>query len=596
VAKEICGETKGKRQKERETWWWSEEVKIAIAEKKKYFKEWQRERTEEAKQQYKEKARQAKRSVRSAKDQAWQEWCQEIHTTEGRQKMFRLAKQMRKEIKDTTGAKYIKDEAGNIKVEEEEIKSRWKRYFTELLNEENPYELGEEDTTHGPINCVTAEEIKKALKGMKKGKAPGPSGLSSDLLKAAGDIGVNEMVKICQGIQEREIMPEEWGDSLTIPIYKGKGDALLCGKYRGVRLLEHGMKVWEKVLEDRLKKIIKINECQFGFQQGKSTTDAIFILRQVQERYLEKKKMLYHVFVDLEKAFDRVPRETISWALRRQGVPESLVNQVMALYVGTRSRVKTMAGTSEEFDIGVGVHQGSALSPLLFITVMEEATREGRRDGLWELLYADDLVLSAETKEEAIEQFNNWKRKTEKKGLKINMEKTKVMVSGKKAKDQIRTGKYPCSVCNRGVGVNSILCERCKRWCHRKCSGLRNVNEAGENYHCPTCVRGEVEEEEEREGLEVNGGVLEEVDSFCYLGDMLGCEQGAERAVRTRISSAWNKWREIASLLVNQRIPLAVRGCIRPVLLYRVETWMLTKQMEELLEKCDDRMLRYMAG
>ncbi len=64
----------------------------------------------------------------------------------------------------------------------------------------------------------------------------------------------------------------------------------MCGKYRGVRLLEHGMKLWEKILEKRLREIVKIEDIQFGFQQDRSTTDAIFAMRQLQERYMEKKK------------------------------------------------------------------------------------------------------------------------------------------------------------------------------------------------------------------------------------------------------------------------------------------------------------------
>ncbi len=85
----------------------------------------------------------------------------------------------------------------------------------------------------------------------------------------------------------------------------------------------------------------------------------------MQERYKEKKKMLYHVFVDLEEAFDRVPREVIAWALRRLMVPERLIKLVMELYKNSTSKVKALAGISEEFSIKVGVHQGSALSPLL---------------------------------------------------------------------------------------------------------------------------------------------------------------------------------------------------------------------------------------
>ena len=141
-----------------------------------------------------------------------------------------------------------------------------------------------------------------------------------------------------------------------------------------------------------------------------------------------KKKELFLTFVDLEKAFDRVPREAIRWALRRQKVPERLIALVMALYSNARSRVRTLAGTSDEFGIGVGVHQGSALSPLLFVVVMQEATRAARGEGLWDLLYTDDLVITAKSEEEAVRKFSVWKREKETRGLKVNINKTKLMV------------------------------------------------------------------------------------------------------------------------------------------------------------------------
>jgi len=209
------------------------------------------------------------------------------------------------------------------------------------LNEKNPYEVDEEAKVEEPLDNVSEAEIKRGLKKMKKGKAPGPSGMTSDILKEVGEKGIEELANVFRNIQDRGEIPLEWADSYTIPIYKGKGDALSCSKYRGVRLLEHGMKLWEKILQERLRELVKIDECQFGFQEGKSTIDAIFILRQVQEKHIEKKKELFHVFVDLEKAFDRVPREIIRWALRRQKVPERLINMVMALYVNASSKVKT---------------------------------------------------------------------------------------------------------------------------------------------------------------------------------------------------------------------------------------------------------------
>ncbi len=294
----------------------------------------------------------------------------------------------------------------------------------------------------------------------------------------------------------------------------------MCGKYRGVRLLEHGMKLWEKILKKRLRDIVKIEDIHFGFQQDRSTTDAIFVMRQLQEGYKEKKKMLYLIFVDLEKAFDRVPREVIAWTLRRQMVPERLIKLVMALYVNSMSKVKRLAGISEEFSIRVGVHQGSALSPLLFIVVMQEAAKEARREGLKELLYADDLVLFAESEKEAVEKFRTWKREMERRGLRVNIEKTKVVKSGEELRIRMESGRYPCGCCGRGVGENSVWCAGCERWSHQRCSGVRDIRRVGVGFHCPTCVGGGRREEDVRQ-VRMGESPVEVVDSFCYLGDVI---------------------------------------------------------------------------
>ena len=264
---------------------------------------------------------------------------------------------------------------------------------------------------------------------------------------------------------------------------------------------------------------------------------------------LPEENKLFHIFVDLEKAFDRVPREVIAWAIRRQGVPERLISCIMSLYVESRSRVRTLAGTSGEFDITVGVHQGSTLSPLLFITVLEEVTRECGGQGLWELLYADDLVLTAGSKEEVVDKFERWKRDTERGGLKVNIGKTKGMVTGEEPGRRLEYGRWPCGTCGRGVGNNSILCSQCKKWCHQRCSGLQRLVGV-RDFVCPRCRRVPVEERRENE-WNAAGEVLEVVEQFCYLGDVLDSEAGVERAVRARVATAWSKWREVSGLLVN---------------------------------------------
>ena len=86
------------------------------------------------------------------------------------------------------------------------------------------------------------------------------------------------------------------------------------------------------MLEKKIRCQVSFDNMQFGFMPGKGTTDVIFIMRQVQEKRQAKKKKLYYAFVDLEKAFNRVPREVVRWALRKLGVDEWLIRIVMALY------------------------------------------------------------------------------------------------------------------------------------------------------------------------------------------------------------------------------------------------------------------------
>ena len=124
------------------------------------------------------------------------------------------------------------------------------------------------------------------------------------------------MTDVCNSVVKEGRIPDDWCKSWMVNVYKGKGDALECGSYRGIKLLEHVMKILERVMEGRVRKIVRIDDMQFGFMAGKGTTDAIFIVRQLQEKYLAKKKDLWMAFVDLEKAFDRVPREVVWWALR----------------------------------------------------------------------------------------------------------------------------------------------------------------------------------------------------------------------------------------------------------------------------------------
>ncbi|VDP47541.1 unnamed protein product [Heligmosomoides polygyrus] len=120
------------------------------------------------------------------------------------------------------------------------------------------------------------------------------------------------------------------------------------------------MKIFERILDRGIREIVKISDNQCGFLLGCGTIYALHATRLLVEKHRVKQNAVHIEFLDLEKAFDRVPREVIWYALRHHGVPEELIERVRFLYYCPESRVQAAAGTSMEFPISVGVHQGSA--------------------------------------------------------------------------------------------------------------------------------------------------------------------------------------------------------------------------------------------
>ena len=171
----------------------------------------------------------------------------------------------------------------------------------------------------------------------------------------------------CQKAFSTGLTPKDWQTGVVVPLYK-KGDQKDCGNYRGITLLSLPAKVYAKVLERRCRAIVdsRVQDEQCGFRNGRSTTDQLFTLHQLFEKSWEYAKEVYMCFVDLEKAYDRVPREKL-WRCMKYGIDGQLLRVIKSLYGNCRSCVRVRGKMSECFNVNCGLRQGCALSPLLFI-------------------------------------------------------------------------------------------------------------------------------------------------------------------------------------------------------------------------------------
>ncbi|KAK3515002.1 hypothetical protein QTP70_003250 [Hemibagrus guttatus] len=395
--------------------------KDSIQRKRLAKKKWDMDRTEENRQEYKELQRRVKREVSKAKQKAYEELYTRLDTREGEKDLYRVL------------------------TSEESVQRRCKEYFEELMNEENEREKRVEgvNSVEQKVDKIRKDEVRKALKRMKSGKAVGP-------------------------------------DDIPVEVWKCLGEA------------------------------------------------AVEFLANLFNRVLE----------NLEKAYDRVPREELWYCMRKSGVAEKYVRVVQDMYERSRTVVRCAVGQTEEFNVEVGLHQGSALSPFLFAMVMDQLSEEVRQESPWTMMFADDIVICSESREQVEENLERWRFALERRGMKVSRSKT----------------EYMCVNEREGSGT-----------------------------------------------VRLQGEEVKKVQEFKYLGSTVQSNGECGKEVKKRVQAGWNGWRKVSGVLCDQKISARIKGkvyrtVVRAAMLYGLETVSLRKRQESELEVAELKMLRFSLG
>ena len=264
----------------------------------------------------------------------------------GKKMIFKMARDRTDDGSEVKRGAVIKENNRRLITESKAVLMIRATHFKELLNGKGAascFELPSSIRREVEVEDIEQEEVEPAMHKMELGKATVADELRLDMLEMAGEVGVKwtgRLLNVC--MQTRRIQ-KEWRMGLLVPIRKMKGDGHDPGKYRGITLLSQVLKLLERVLGARIRRRVECDfgEEQQGFRKGRGTADIW---------YMEVQGSMAVGFVELEKAFDTVPREMVIATLRWMGVSEAEVWMVEGTYENTTARVVVGERASEEFD------------------------------------------------------------------------------------------------------------------------------------------------------------------------------------------------------------------------------------------------------
>ena len=291
--------------------------------------------------------------------------------------------------------------------------------------------------------AISVTEVLQAVKSLKCNKAPGKDGLTGEMLKASMSSICTVISKLFNIILQSGNYPSQWKDGINVPIFKS-GDQTNPNNYRGITLTSSLGKLFCIVINKRIETHLQNNNLlikeQAGFRKHSRTTDHIFILKKIIDHTIAKKNgRLYSCFVDFNKAFDNIWHDALLVKLNRLRINGKCFRIIQDMYTDSTVCGKTSQGFTNPIPVKKGVLQGNILSPTLFnvfINDIKNAINDNTSPFINEttktqipcLLYADDIVLLSTTKLGLQNKLDQLQKYCQDWGLKINREKTKVVI------------------------------------------------------------------------------------------------------------------------------------------------------------------------
>ena len=529
---------------------WVTDNILKLCDKRRELK--QKKNTTEGAKLYREANQQVKKGMRKAKETWIEEQCQGIEENlqkNNSKKAYQLVKELTSSKQGRTTT--IQDKAGKCLTEEQDILKRWTEYCSELYTHTttgDPKVLDVPPPINNDSYPILREEVEAAVKSLKKGKSAGVDNISSELVQAGGEAMIDMLLIICNKIWQTGEWPTPWTQSLTITLPK-KGNLQLCQNYRTISLISHPSKVMLRILLNRLKPQAEeiIKEEQAGFRAGRSTTEQIFSLRILCEKYLQHQQSLYHVFVDFKKAFDRVWHAALWATMRLYNINDNLIRTIECLYNKATSAVYHDNNIGEWFRTTIGVRQGCLLSPTLFNIFLERIMADALEDHegtvsiggrtITNLRFADDIDGLAGEEQELVKLVNHLEEASTAYGMQISAEKTQLMTNN-----------------TNGISTD----------------------------------------------ITIGNKKLETVHSFKYLGAIVS-DEGSKPEVLSRIAQTtaavtklkviWND----KNIAISSKIRL-MRSLAMSIFLYACETWTITADIERRIQALEMRCFRKLLG